>query len=431
MFEQLRFFSNRIGEKLWIRPLVACVLSTAVVFLVKKVDDYDIGSFVPAINTDSIENLLSIVASSMLVIATFAVGSMVSAYNSASISATPRSFPLVISDDNSQNALSTFIGSFIFSTIALMALKNDYYDKSGRFVIFVLTLLILSIVIITFLRWVDSIARLGRLGGVINKVEAATSAALQQRRLAPTLRGVPDGPHQNVGLAVYGGSIGYVQRVDVTALQVTAEKSQLRITVAALPGTFSAPGRTLAYAAGESGALSEIDINQIMKAFQIGEDRIFDEDPRFGLIALSEIASRALSPAINDPGTAINVIGTLVRLFALWSEPIEDDDRQDCECDRVAVPELSLWDMFDDAFTSIARDGAGTIEVMVRLQKAFHSLVSIGDDMTREVAMSHARLALARAERELHLPEDIDIVRKAAKFLETDGQTSQQKEKIN
>jgi len=386
------------------------------VFLAKTVDKPEIGKLVPAITPDSIETLLSIISASMLVIATFAVASMVTAYASASNTATPRSFSLVISDDVSQNALSTFIGAFIFSIVALVALKNGYYDKAGRFVLFVLTLIILAVIIVTFVSWVDRIARLGRLGGTIDKVEAATAGALQQRRSTPTLRGVPAGPCRNWGQAIYAGTIGYVQRVDVTALQKFAEKSQVQITVAALPGTFSAPGRALAYVTADSGDLSDIDTSQIAQAFLIGDDRTFDEDPRFGLIVLSEIASRALSPAVNDPGTAIVIIGKFIRLFTLWSEPIEEGNTRTPDCDRVKVPEISLRDMFDDAFTAIARDGAGIIEVAGRLQKAFKSLASIGDATMRDVAMHHARLALARAENVIELKEDIEVLRKLSKF---------------
>ncbi len=416
MGDRFRFFLRRISERLWVRPLAMCVLSTAAVFLAKTVDNPEIGQHVPAIAQDSIETLLAIISTSMLVIATFAVASMVSAYASASSTATPRSFSLVISDDVSQNALSTFIGAFIFSIIALIALKNGYYDKAGRFALFALTLMILAMIIITFVSWVDRIARLGRLGGTIDKVEAATAAALRRRRNAPTLGGVPVEWRQNGGQAIYGGRIGYVQRVDIPALQTYAEKSGFRITLAALPGTFSAPGRVLAYMTKDSGDLPDIDTSQIAKAFLIGDDRQFDEDPRFGLIVLSEIASRALSPAVNDPGTAIDIIGTFVRLFALWSEPLEEGDMRTSECDRVEVPELSLRDMFDDAFTAIARDGAGTIEVAGRLQKAFESLASIEDAAMRDAAIHHSRLALARAENVLELPEDLEIVRKLAKF---------------
>jgi uncharacterized membrane protein len=70
----------------------------------------------------------------MLVISIFAVGSMISAFSAASNTATPRSFQLTIADDVSKNALSVFIGSFIY-IVALVALKNGYYGRAGHFVL--------------------------------------------------------------------------------------------------------------------------------------------------------------------------------------------------------------------------------------------------------------------------------------------------------
>jgi uncharacterized membrane protein len=158
MGDRLKFLFQRIRERLWVRPLMTGVLSVAVVFLVKTADDHDIGRRVPEITQASIETLLAIISASMLMIATFAVASMVAAYASASSTATPRSFSLVISDDISQNALSTFVGAFIFSVVALVALKNGYYDRAGRFALFVITGLILAMVVISFVGRVDSIA---------------------------------------------------------------------------------------------------------------------------------------------------------------------------------------------------------------------------------------------------------------------------------
>jgi uncharacterized membrane protein len=200
-------------------------------------------------------------------------------------------------------------------------------------------------------------------------------------------------------------------------LQACAEKSRLHISEAALPGTFATPGRTLAYVTADAGDAADLDPVPIAQAFLIGTHREFDEDPRFGLVVLSEIASRALSPAVNDPGTAIGIIGSFVRLFAIWGEPVNDDDLCLCECDRVAVPELSLYDMFDDAFTAIARDGAGIIEVASRLQKAFSALASMDDALMRDAAMQHARQALARSELALALPDDLEAIRRLAAFV--------------
>ena len=70
--------------------------------------------------------------------------------------------------------------------------------------------------------------------------------------------------------------------------------------------------------------------------------------------------------------------------------------------------------MFDDAFTAIARDGAGTVEVVVRLQKAFQALSTLDVAGIRDVATAHARLALTRALHALEIPEDQAVARQAA-----------------
>lgn len=411
--DRLRFLFNRLRDKLWVRPVVVCLLSITAVFAAKLANHTTLAEHVPEIAPESVASLLSIMAASMLVIATFSVGSMVSAYASAGSTATPRAFTLVVADDASQNALSTFVGAFIFSIVAITAVKNGYFGLAGRFVLFVLTLVVFAIVIMTFIRWVDQIARLGRLGSTIDKVEHATAGALKRRRNAPTLGGAPIGAQLN-GRAVFAESVGYVQHVDVAALQTWAEKVEGRVVVTALPGTFAAPGQAVAYVTASASDDDEFDYAQVVKAFRVGGDRLFDDDPRFGLVVLSEIAGRALSPGINDPGTAIDVIGTLVRLFALWNEPAKADKDAGPKYDRVEVPALAIGDMFDDAFTAIARDGAGTVEVAVRLQKALRSLAAIGDAEMRAAAERHSRMSRKRSEKALETDEELMAVREAS-----------------
>lgn len=416
MADRFRFLLNFIRERLWVRPLAVCVLSIAFVFLAKVADDTGLGEYVPDIASNTIVTLLKVISTSMLVIATFAVASMVSAYASASTTATPRSFSLVIADDVSQNALSTFIGAFIFSIVGLVAVLNGYYDKAGRFALFALTIMAFAIVIAIFVRWVDNIARLGRLEATIDKAENATMAALRHQRRSPHLGGVPKREGAHSGRAVYSESIGYVQHVQIAALQKCAENWQARVALAVLPGAFVGPGRPVAYASADSDDLTASRLKQIAQKFIIGGSRKFDEDPRFGLIVLSEISSRALSPAVNDPGTAIDILGTFERLFAFWASPAQDGDARAPDYDRVEVPAISLELMFSDAFSAVARDGAGMIEVAVRVQRALESLASSGGAAMQDIAVRQARIALARAEAALSLPQDLEAVRAAAQF---------------
>jgi uncharacterized membrane protein len=418
MWDQLSFVIKRLRERLWIKPLIVCALSIATVFLADLMDATELQSFLPEVNEESTETLLKLMASSMLMMATFAVASMVAAYASASSSATPRSFPLIIGDDVSQNTLSVFIGAFIYSIVALIALMNGLYaGRASQFILFSLTLVVLVVVIIAFIRWIDNIARLGRLGHTIDKVEATTAEAIRRRQSAPRLGGVAVLCPLEEGRAIFGSAIGYLQHIDTAALQTRAVKSQLNVVVAALPGTFCTPNRPIAWISPEaSGSVSDEDAKAIAATFFIGGSRVFDQDPRFGLLVLSEIASRALSPAINDPGTAIDVTGTIVRLFVLWEESGKVDDVSTVQFDRIAVPELSLADLFDDAFTGIARDGAGTVEVVIRLLKALKALAASGDAVMRENALRHARLALDRAEQALKVAHDLTVVREVARF---------------
>lgn len=168
-------------------------------------------------------------ASSMLVIATFSVSSMVSACASASSTATPRSFRLVVSDDASQNALSTFLGAFIYSVVGLTAVMNGHFGRAGLFVLFVLTVTVtvFGIVILSFLRWVDSIARLGRMGSTIDRVARAAAGALKRRRDAPTLHASPVRAHAG-GRASFAVAVGIALALQEDLAQVAAAARAIR-----------------------------------------------------------------------------------------------------------------------------------------------------------------------------------------------------------
>lgn len=362
----------------------------------------------PVITPLTIQILLNIISGSMLSVATFAVGSMISAFASVASSATPRAFALIITDDKSKSALSCFMGSFIFSVVAIVALNSGLYDQSGLFILFVETLAVFAWIVLTFVRWVDSIARLGRLGPTIDKVESEARDVLEKRRAVPYLGGVQKTFSNTIsGDAVFLDRIGYVQHIDMSALQTIAQSYDYDIMVAAMPGTFLAPGRCAAIV-GQQDIPDHIR-SKVERAFVIGDNRTYDGDPRFGLIVLSEIAARALSPAVNDPGTAIIIIVRLVRLFACYTAPKTAAERNyKPKYNRVIVPDLSLRAMFGDAFTSIARDGAGCVEVGIRLQKALLSLSCIDYPRMWEESVRMSDLALERAKVALTLQDDID-----------------------
>jgi len=181
--------------------------------------------------------------------------------------------------------------------------------------------------------------------------------------------------------------------------------------VNAPPGRFVHPRFPLAWVKGDPDG----DIGPaIARSFSIDDLRTYDSDPRFGLAVLAEIASRALSPGVNDPGTAIDIIGRGVRVLAEWhasAEAAEDGERL---YSRVWLARLETDDLFEDIFTPISRDGAAFVEVHIRLQKAFAALAEIGGPAFAASARRQSEMALKRSEKGLDLEEEKARVRAVA-----------------
>lgn len=204
------------------------------------------------------------------------------------------------------------------------------------------------------------------MGETTKRVEDAAIRAMTERNAEPFLGGQPLHDRDDVptdGLEIHASEIGYVAHIDTAALQRVTEKHEANVYVLALPGAFIDTKRPLAIVTGAGENL----LDAVTDAFSIASERSFDQDPRFGLIVLSEIAQRALSSAVNDPGTAIDVIGRAVRALSIWGEPVAGKEPR---CPRVHVPPVHVDELFDDFFLPVARDGAGVAEVQVRLQKA-------------------------------------------------------------
>lgn len=416
MNKNIKFFLKNLSQKLWFKPLIFCLLSIAGALLAHLADNSFLVDLVPDIEKSSLEDLQSTISASMLVIAIFAVGSMLSAFSAASGSATPRSFKLIVADDVSQNSLSVYIGAFIFSIVASIALKNGFYGKAGYFTLFILTIAVFGLVIVTFLRWVERISKLGRLGHTIEKVEKATSDAIRDRLKTPLMGGRHVVHRMEKGIPFFSIQTGYIQHINMDKLQHLAEALDVHISLNCLPGTFASPDRPIAYIISGNNNLSKGDSDKLNKAYAINASRSFHDDPRFGLIALSEIGSRALSPGINDPGTAIAVLGSYVRLFYQWFGEGKKEEQENIIYNRIEVPEISIADIFDDAFRPIARDGANNLEVMIRLQKALITISYIGAPDVKEVALLHSRQAFERAELEIKYKRDLDLIRNESLF---------------
>lgn len=397
------FFWRRLTRQLWVRASAYAGLGLAASLLAVLLAPWVPDDMAERLGGQSVEAVLTVLASSLLGVATFSVGAMVTAYTSVSSAASPRVAALVTSDGETQKSLATFVGAFLYAIVSVTAINAHYYGQEGRAILFLFSLAVVGLVAFRLLAWINRLSSLARVGHMVDLVESEARRALSQRRANPWLGGRAG--RLDVAVEVIADATGYVQNVDPDRLQAVAEDHDCQVQIVAAPGAFVRRGEVLARV--DLPRCDDGAQDAFRSAFAIGDSRSYDQDPRFGLIVLGEIAAKALSAGINDSGTAIQVIGSGVRLLEQWAtHPRPDAPR----CDRLLAPSVAEADLLDDVFGPIARHGAADVTVAIRLRKGLLSLAGL--DALAAPARAMADEALERAR--LSLPIAADLARVAA-----------------
>ncbi|MBA4215233.1 MAG: DUF2254 domain-containing protein [Polaromonas sp.] len=390
-------------NRLWVKPAVGSVVAVLIAMAAAVGNRLIPAGLLPDIDRSTLDNLLGVIASSMLGVATFSLSIMVAAFSSAAVGASPRAIQLVAGDADTQNAITTFISAFIYAIIANTALGLGLYGSTGRFILFVCTMGVLLYLIVTLVRWVKTLSVLGRMENTLAKLEAAAVGAMGAYRRSPGMGARTDHGATPTGEPVHANKVGYLRHIDMQTLQEQAVAASTRLHLRVRPGQLVHPGTVLVIVEAGANADNPPDPAALRQAFVLGDGRSFDQDPRFGLIVLCEVAQRALSPAVNDPGTAIAAMNTITRVLV---DTPTDQVAQEAPLDRLSLVPLDQSDFIHQAFDPIARDGAAVLEVQLRMQKLL-SIIAVGCDETlAHAARRQAATSLQRASQALVLDAD-------------------------
>ena len=400
--------AKRLTERIWFRLVLFGIIAIALALVARLVGTMVPGSITIDFGQDSVSGILQILATSMLAVTTFSLTAMISAYASASAGTTPRATQLLIADPTSQNALSTFLGSFVFSIVGIVALSTSYYGESGRTVLYVGTLVVIAVIVGTLMRWIHHLTRFGRMADVIDRIEAAaTDAALEHAR-RPHLGGLAPVDVPAAARTITADGPGCVTGIDMGTLSTVAEDRRLTVHIQTLPGTTVGLGGCLAMVEGMADAET---VGRLRGAFRVEAHRTYEQDPRLGYVALAEIASRALSSSTNDPGSAVEALNAIQRVMTTM---LVTESSEEVDFPRVHVPRVTLDDLVEDALRPVARDGASMIEIGLRIQRVIGDLITVVDADHAATLRQASERAERRACNGLTDEGDRDALRSAA-----------------
>jgi uncharacterized membrane protein len=203
---------------------------------------------------------------------------------------------------------------------------------------------------------------------------------------------------------------GYIRYVDISRLIALAQAYRVFVHLERRVGQFVPAGVPLARVSKAERVSGEHALHFIA-AFDIGPTRTMQQDVEFGIVQIVDIALRAMSPAVNDPSTAISCVDQLCRIMILWinRRPPPSHYYGPPHVLRLFVPWMSFDGLLDTAFEQIRHYGAADIAVSLRLLRAFSDIASTTQhtDIRATLLTRAQRVA---AECAGHLPKD-DLVK--------------------
>jgi uncharacterized membrane protein len=390
-----------VSRTLWLRVslfAVLAILSAAVAILL---EDQIPTVLQDRFTTDSVMPTLTILASGMLAVSTFSLNVMVTAHNAAAQQTTPRVHRILMADTTTHTALAVFIGAFVYALSAIILIKSNVYPEGSSVLVLGITVAVVVLVVMMLVRWIHRLSDLGSMDATLDAAEAAARDCLMRTRRLPSLGGVVMTRDTVLPIAatpITAPGTGYLQFIDMPGISDRLTSDRMRVYLGYRPGDYVIEGQTIGHAIG----LKDGDTKAITQRLTIDTHRTFEQDASYGFLVLSETASRALSPGINDPGTAIAVICRQEKLLLGWAHAGPKETVPTFP--RIFLPDTSRRAMIENAFAGAARDGAGQIEVALRLRDALWRVSEAPDAELAEAA--HEMSIRARDYADAGLPLD-------------------------
>ena len=217
---------------------------------------------------------------------------------------------------------------------------------------------------------------------------------------------------------------GYVQAVRSRALLPHAARHGVCLRLRPRVGEHMVAGTTLAWiwraSPGDPAPDPQAFARVLDTGVRIGFERTLEQDAAFGIRQLVDVACKALSPAVNDPYTAVQAVDHLSVIFcALARRPLGNHVARDglrARSDRPgpAVPRIPRGDV--RPHPPVRRHEPTVADALLRLLGDCATVA--GDNPEQGAAIAEqARLIIADAEREVPQPADLDFTHAGAESV--------------
>ena len=440
-------FVHEVRQSYWFVPALMTVGAIVLGFLVPWVDAIvgdawlDHVPFVHALGVDGARGILTTIAGSVIGVAGVTFSIAIAAVSFASGTYGPRLIGNFMRDRGNQFTLGTFVAAFVYCVVVLRAVQSSGIDDElsvtvpQASVLVAMALMLLSIAVLIFfihhvpesINIMNIAARIGAdlrrsVDTMFPEREDPARTDEPARDHAPTL--AERGYREEDMRELHAAETGYIQQFDLEFLDKVADEQELIIRVLLRPGSFVVSGDAVLRIWPKR---IDGDVLETLRGgFAIGSERTNFQDVLFLVDELVEIASRALSPGVNDPFTANACMDWMGAGLIEFARRAPDDELVPDGNERVVAYPVSFERVMANAWNQsrqyIASDRNATLHafgVLARIAEAAtderrHEVVTAHIDALAEAAVNATDDKARRAEIAERRREALRVARNEA-----------------
>ena len=395
--------------RLWLIPMVYVAASVLCGLALPRLEQAYLASYTFDLSVASAQACLSAAASGMMALTGVVFAMAFVMVQFSAIAYSPRLVLWFARDRVLFHSLGAFAATFLYALFTLAWIDRG---RSGTVPLFS-TLLVAVMLVYSMLLFSRLVQRLTDLqitsvlqlvGDKGREVIREMFRRLDERPAAEWNHGIKSAEGVRFGpvsqTLMYSGRPRTIAELNTDALVRQGQRSGAVIVMACAVGDTLVDGSVVLRVHGGKGRLAEKDL---MRAVRLAAERTFQQDPKYPIRLLVDIAIKALSPAINDPTTAVQAIDQIEDLLRrLARHDLDAGFARDRDgVLRVVVPMPTWEDYLTLAFDEIRQFGMSSIQVMRRLRAALTGLAEITTIAARAEAarryLKHLDLVIERS----------------------------------
>jgi uncharacterized membrane protein len=324
--------------------------------------------------------ILAGIAGSIMTVVSIVFAILLMTLTLASMQFSPRIIVSFSRDRVTQWTLGIFLGTFSYCMAALPAARSFPHPFAP--VATVLGAMVLALVCVGLLLFfIHHISQAISVNHIVDRIAEETETMIdemmprphQPTRMTDVAPLRPD-PSE---VAVLSGASGYIRFIDKRRLVAFAKHYHVSIRVLRRVGHFVPAGIPLMMVS-KGNRLPPEGTAELLAAFDCGPTRTLQQDVEFGVLQIVDVALKAISPAVNDPTTAITCVDQLSRILIRFAsrEPPEDLLYDPPGIVRASIAWIHFERLLEAAFEQIRMYSKTDVAVSLRLLRALGDIAA-------------------------------------------------------